>query len=516
MPSTGPRSTPSRRDTAAPTFDNTVAALERSGRLLSRVSSVFYVLAGAHTNEALAGNRARHGAEALAPLERDLSERRAVRPARRRSSTRLLGWVSQPEQARVLERYHSLFRRAGAGPRCRRQGAAEGDRRRGWPRWGPRSARTCWPTSRPTLMLDGEDDLAGLPDFVARGGARRRGGARAARASTSSRSAARASSRSCSSPPAATCARRRSAPGSRAATTPARPTTRPVIAETDGAARRAGAAARLRELRALQARRHHGQDAGRPCIGLLDAVWAPAQRRVIAERDALQELVTRRGRQLRARALGLALLRREAAQGALRSRRERDQALLAARRHHRGGVLHRDAPVRPHLRAAHGRAGLSPRRARLGCDRRRRPPRRPVLRRLLRAALQAQRRLDDDAARPGEARRRGPPADPQRDELQQGRGRRADAALVRRRPHAVPRVRPRPARADVGRDLSDDLRHRRAAGLRRTALAALRALARAARKSSQRFARHYKTGEPMPRGADGPAARRRAPSIRAS
>src|SRR5256885_10070559 len=34
-----------------PDFDNTVAALERSGRLLTRVSNVFYVLAGAHTSE---------------------------------------------------------------------------------------------------------------------------------------------------------------------------------------------------------------------------------------------------------------------------------------------------------------------------------------------------------------------------------------------------------------------------------------------------------------------------------
>src|SRR5580765_4099048 len=40
------------RDAAA-TFDNTVAALERSGRLLARVSNVFYVLAGAHTSEAI-------------------------------------------------------------------------------------------------------------------------------------------------------------------------------------------------------------------------------------------------------------------------------------------------------------------------------------------------------------------------------------------------------------------------------------------------------------------------------
>src|SRR5205814_83175 len=36
-------------DPAAPTFENTVEALERSGRLLARVTSVFYVLAGAHT-----------------------------------------------------------------------------------------------------------------------------------------------------------------------------------------------------------------------------------------------------------------------------------------------------------------------------------------------------------------------------------------------------------------------------------------------------------------------------------
>src|SRR5689334_7123172 len=40
-------------DLAAPDFGNTVAALERSGRLLARVSNVFYVLAGAHTGEAI-------------------------------------------------------------------------------------------------------------------------------------------------------------------------------------------------------------------------------------------------------------------------------------------------------------------------------------------------------------------------------------------------------------------------------------------------------------------------------
>ena len=95
------------------------------------------------------------------------------------------------------------------------------------------------------------------------------------------------------------------------------------------------------------------------------------------------------------------------------------------------------------------------RRAGLGGARRRRPPHGAVLRRLFRAALEAQRRLDDDDARPGEAQGRHPPAGHQRDELQQGRGRRADAAVVRRRPHAVPRIRPRAARPALRRHLSD-------------------------------------------------------------
>ena len=44
---------------------------------------------------------------------------------------------------------------------------------------------------------------------------------------------------------------------------------------------------------------------------------------------------------------------------------------------------------------------------------------------------------------PGEARRRHPPDRRQRDEFLQGRRRRADAAQLRRRAHALPRVRPR-------------------------------------------------------------------------
>src|ERR1700680_5036514 len=40
-------------DPAAPTFANTIDALERSGDALTRVAYVFGVLSGAHTNDAI-------------------------------------------------------------------------------------------------------------------------------------------------------------------------------------------------------------------------------------------------------------------------------------------------------------------------------------------------------------------------------------------------------------------------------------------------------------------------------
>src|SRR4029078_1806668 len=40
-------------DKAEPSFANTIEALERSGGLLERVSNVFFVLAGAHTSDAI-------------------------------------------------------------------------------------------------------------------------------------------------------------------------------------------------------------------------------------------------------------------------------------------------------------------------------------------------------------------------------------------------------------------------------------------------------------------------------
>jgi peptidyl-dipeptidase Dcp len=101
-------------NTEAASFANTIAALERGGRALARVSAVFSALAGAHTNEAILA------------LEREMSPRLAAHRNRVHLHGGLYARIKalwdrraelglSPEEARVLERYELNFRRAGAG-----------------------------------------------------------------------------------------------------------------------------------------------------------------------------------------------------------------------------------------------------------------------------------------------------------------------------------------------------------------------------------------------------------------
>ena len=98
----------------APDFANTVAALERSGQLLTRVSAVFYDLVSAHSNPALLEvdkevslAMARH----WNPIQMNAALFARVAELYARRAT--LGLTS--EQARLLERTYTRFRRAGAG-----------------------------------------------------------------------------------------------------------------------------------------------------------------------------------------------------------------------------------------------------------------------------------------------------------------------------------------------------------------------------------------------------------------
>jgi peptidyl-dipeptidase Dcp len=101
-------------DPAAPDFTNTVTALERSGKLLSRVAAVFYDLVSAHSNPALLETdkevslrMARH----WNPIMMD-----AVlfgRVAQLYGNRSKLGLTS--EEMRLLERTYTRFHRSGAG-----------------------------------------------------------------------------------------------------------------------------------------------------------------------------------------------------------------------------------------------------------------------------------------------------------------------------------------------------------------------------------------------------------------
>jgi peptidyl-dipeptidase Dcp len=98
---------------AQPAFDNTIVALERSGRLLSRVSAVFNNLTSAHTNPALQA------------VERDMAPRLAAHYDAIRLNRALFARIETLYQARnslglgaegrwLLERYHLDFVRGGA------------------------------------------------------------------------------------------------------------------------------------------------------------------------------------------------------------------------------------------------------------------------------------------------------------------------------------------------------------------------------------------------------------------
>jgi peptidyl-dipeptidase Dcp len=150
---------------AAPSFENTIVALETSGRTLERVSSVFFNLTGADTNDD------------LQTVEREI----APVLARHSSAIFLNGalfaridalWKKREalgldaEQMRVLERYHTIFSREGAGlsaePKARLAAIAERMAEL-TTKFGQNvlADEKAW-----TLPLESEADLAGMPDWL--------------------------------------------------------------------------------------------------------------------------------------------------------------------------------------------------------------------------------------------------------------------------------------------------------------------------------------------------------------
>jgi peptidyl-dipeptidase Dcp len=153
------------RQTEPASFGNTVVALENAGRALQRVDDVFGQLVGTDSND-----------ELLA-IERDISPKNAAHWARIRMNEALFARLDAlfkkrdslgltAEQQRVLERHHTRSRREGAAldPAKRKRLAEIVERLAAL---GTAFSQNVLADEQSyTMALEGEADLAGLPDFV--------------------------------------------------------------------------------------------------------------------------------------------------------------------------------------------------------------------------------------------------------------------------------------------------------------------------------------------------------------
>jgi peptidyl-dipeptidase Dcp len=149
----------------APTFANTVEALERSGIALKRVGGVFFNLAGSHTNDAIQAVE-REMAPVLAKHRNSIFMNEALfrRVDALYNERENLGLTA--EQARVLERYRTIFVRAGAqlAPDEKKRLAAVTERLASL---GTQFSQNVLADEKSyKLVLETEEDLAGLPSFL--------------------------------------------------------------------------------------------------------------------------------------------------------------------------------------------------------------------------------------------------------------------------------------------------------------------------------------------------------------
>lgn len=149
----------------APSFDNTMAAFDRSGRLLNRISALFYNLTASHTNPELQAVQR----EMAAPLAAHWNAvymdaalfARVDALHRQREALGLDG-----EQRRLLERVHLDFVRSGAlleGPARRRFGEVMESLAALTTRF---AQNVLHDESAFQLVLNDEAALAGLPEAV--------------------------------------------------------------------------------------------------------------------------------------------------------------------------------------------------------------------------------------------------------------------------------------------------------------------------------------------------------------
>ena len=148
-----------------PSFDNTLARLDASGRLLARVEAAFHNLCASETSPALQQVQ-REMAGPIAAHSNALYMHAGLFARIDRLHAGRAGLGLTPEQLRLLEQVHQDFVRAGArlAPRDQLRYGALMERLAALTTQFGQNVLADEATF--VLMLDGEADLAGLPEFV--------------------------------------------------------------------------------------------------------------------------------------------------------------------------------------------------------------------------------------------------------------------------------------------------------------------------------------------------------------
>ncbi|MGA2587129.1 MAG: M3 family metallopeptidase [Candidatus Aminicenantales bacterium] len=154
----------------APTFANTLEALERSGELLTKVSNVFYNLTSSNTNDEMQKTQS-----AVAPLlakhqdDINLNQKLFQRVKAVNDQRDKLGL--NPEQARLLEKFYKIFVRGGANL----DEAKKAEFRKINEELSTLTVKFGDDVLKEdndfALVLDKKEDLAGLPEAVIAGAA---------------------------------------------------------------------------------------------------------------------------------------------------------------------------------------------------------------------------------------------------------------------------------------------------------------------------------------------------------
>ena len=160
------------QNTEAPTFENTVVALDNSGELLARVSGVFFALTEADTNDSLIALQGR-----IAPmlsehqdniyLNADLYQRIATLHQQEEDGTLSLN----TEQHYLLDKYYKRFVRSGASLDADKQQRLREINKQLSTLTIDFGNHVLADNNAYQLVIDKEEELAGLPEAVISGAA---------------------------------------------------------------------------------------------------------------------------------------------------------------------------------------------------------------------------------------------------------------------------------------------------------------------------------------------------------